>query len=201
MGENNPSTKTKIFNSALLLFGTRGVENATMRDIASAAGINIASIYNYYSSKEEILDSCYDFYIDFHDITKLDEAQYTKILRTGTKEEIVNIPNFQFPAELEQNLILAMTILFSRMYTDPKAIEKYSKMVDHSLEYLDKVFQRGIDIGRFEPFNKRGVSLLFLSARIFAAQSITIRPETLGDMGMVQHDMMQELINSIPFKY
>ena len=201
MQENKADTKTLIFNTALRLFATSGVENVSMRDIARAVGIKAASIYNHYASKDQIVDACYDFYIRYYDSTRLSEDQYAIILQKGTKEEIVNVPNNQFPVELEENLIYAMTVLFSRMYTDTKAIEKYTKMIDNSLEFLKKFFELGIELGRFEKFNVRGVSLLFISARIFAAQSTTIHPETMSDLGLAQQEMMLELINSIPFKY
>ena len=194
-------TKTQIFNTTLRLFAARGVENVSMRDIATAVGIKAASIYNHYTNKEQIVEACYDFYLKYHDSTRLNEEQYKIVLQKGTKEEIVNIPNNQFPEELQENLIYAMTILLSRMYTDAKAIEKYTKWIDHSLEFLKRFFEAGIELGRFEKFNVRAVSLLFLSARLFAAQSITIHPETLRDLGLAQQEMILELIKNIPFKY
>ena len=199
--EKKLDTKAQIFDVSLRLFAASGVENVSMRDIAYAVGIKVASIYNHYSSKEEIVEACYDFFLEYHDSTRPSEDQYSIILQNGTKEEIVNVPNNQFPQELEGSLVNAMTVLFSRMYTDTKAIEKYTKMIDHSLQFLEKFFKRGIELGRFGEFNIRRVSLLFLSARLFAAQSTTIHPETLRDTGLDQRDMILELINTIPFKY
>ena len=87
------------------------------------------------------------------------------------------------------------------MYTDTKAIEKYTKLIDHSLNFLKKFFETGIRLGRFEEFNVRGVSMLFLSARLFVAQSTTIRPDALRDWGLAQYEMISELKNILPFKY
>ena len=199
--EDRVSTKDQIFFEALALFAKSGVENVSMRDIANAVGIKAASIYNHFTNKEEIVEACYDFFLKYHDSTRLNEEQYRELLIKGTKEEIVNVPNDQFPPELEGHLINAMTVLFSRMYTDTKAIQKYTGMIDHSLAFLKKFFETGIELGRFEEFNVRGVSMLFLSARLFAAQSITIHPESLRDFGMAQYEMIMELIKVIPFKY
>ena len=52
-----PDTKTQIFNTALRLFATSGVENVSMRDLADAVGIKAASIYNHYTSKEQIVEA------------------------------------------------------------------------------------------------------------------------------------------------
>ena len=201
MQENKPITKTRIFDAALRLFATRGVENATMRDIAFASGINIASIYNHYASKEQLLEDCYDFFLKFYDNARLSEDQYRNILLEGTKEEIVNVPNERFPGELEENLVYAMTILFSRIYIDASAIEKYTKMIDHFLQFLKRFLALGIELGRFEEFDVSRISLLFLSVRLFAIQSVTIHPETMSDLGLTQQEMMLELMNNIPFKY
>ena len=194
-------TKSQIFNVALRLFAASGVENVSVRDIANAVGIKAASIYNHYTSKEQIIDACYDFFLEYIDRTRLDEEQYTTVLQNGTKEEIANVPNNQFPEEWKENLNNAFIILYSRMYTDSKALEKYTEMLDRSLQFLERFFERGIELGRFGEFNVRRVSLLFLSAKLFAVQSTIIHHETLRDLGLAQEKMMLELINTIPFKY
>ena len=201
MQENKPNTKTRIFHAALRLFAIRGVENASMRDIAYAAGINIASIYNHYASKEQLVEDCYDLFLKYYDGAGLGEEQYRAILLEGTKEEIINVPVGPFPEESEENLIFAMTILFSRIYIDASAIEKYTKMINHFMQFLKRFLELGIELGRFEEFNVSRVSLLFLSVRLFAAQSITILPETMSNLGLAQQEMMLELMNNIPFKY
>lgn len=47
--------KPVIRQAALDMFATRGFEGTSVRDIASAVGVQPASLYNHYSSKEEIL--------------------------------------------------------------------------------------------------------------------------------------------------
>ena len=201
MIDNKPSTKTRIFNSALHLFASKGVENASMRDIADSAGINIASIYNHYTSKEQLVDACYDFFVEHHESARLSEEIYKIILQNGTKEEVIRIANEQFPLEPEENLVCSMTILFSRIYIDAKATEKYSEIINNYLQFLKGYFELGIELGRFENFDVNKVSLLFLSAKLFAAQSSTIHPETELDLRLAQKEIILELINNIPFKY
>ena len=47
--------RTKIREAAAKLFAEKGFENTTTRDIAGAAGINNASLYYYFDSKEQLL--------------------------------------------------------------------------------------------------------------------------------------------------
>lgn len=52
-------TKDKIFNTSIKLFKSKGFDYVTMQDIAKAAGVSVGSIYNYYESKNDILNQSY----------------------------------------------------------------------------------------------------------------------------------------------
>ena len=47
--------REEILNTALELFARQGVTHTTMQDIARAAGISKGLIYNYFTSKEDLL--------------------------------------------------------------------------------------------------------------------------------------------------
>jgi TetR/AcrR family transcriptional regulator, cholesterol catabolism regulator len=50
-------TRRRIQQIALTLMAQRGVDGTSMRDLASAAGLNVASLYHYFPSKRELLES------------------------------------------------------------------------------------------------------------------------------------------------
>jgi AcrR family transcriptional regulator len=52
-----PSTRGRILQIALQLMAQRGVDGTSMRDLASAAGLNVASLYHYFPSKRELLEA------------------------------------------------------------------------------------------------------------------------------------------------
>jgi AcrR family transcriptional regulator len=54
---NGSSTRRRILDIALALMSQRGVDGTSMRDLASAAGLNVASLYHYFPSKRELLES------------------------------------------------------------------------------------------------------------------------------------------------
>lgn len=54
--EVSMTTKELILSKSLQLFSHRGYEGVSMRDIAAEVGIKAASIYNHFSSKEEIFN-------------------------------------------------------------------------------------------------------------------------------------------------
>ena len=201
MSDTPLDTKTQIFNTALRLFAANGVENVSMREIAAAVGIKASSIYNHYATKEQIVEECYDFFLGNYDSNRLEKEQYRSVLLNGTREEVVLVTNNEFPKEILENMIYAMIILFSRIYIDGKAIDRYTRQIDDSMRFLRELFETGIELGRFEEFNIRGVSMLFLSGRLLVAQSITVRPETLVDWTRAEQEMLLELMNLLPFKY
>lgn len=51
------STKSQILETALELFSRNGYERTSIREIAKAANISLGLMYNYYSSKEALLEA------------------------------------------------------------------------------------------------------------------------------------------------
>ncbi len=51
------ATRRRILEIALSLMGQRGVDGTSMRDLASAADLNVASLYHYFPSKRDLLES------------------------------------------------------------------------------------------------------------------------------------------------
>jgi AcrR family transcriptional regulator len=49
------NTEERVHQAALRLFAAKGFEATGIRDIATEAGISVASLYHYMSSKEELL--------------------------------------------------------------------------------------------------------------------------------------------------
>ena len=58
------NNKEKIFNVSVDLFSEYGYDGVSIRQIAREVGIKESSIYNHYPSKEAILDSILNYYID-----------------------------------------------------------------------------------------------------------------------------------------
>lgn len=60
--------RREILEASLELFATRGFDETTVQDIASAAGVAIGTVYLYFPSKEHVLLGLYDdFYAGMHE--------------------------------------------------------------------------------------------------------------------------------------
>ena len=199
MQDNTTGTKSKIVDSALRLFAAEGYDKVTMRDIAKSVGILSGSIYGHFKSKESILEACYSFYLEHKHDNRLKKEEYLPILKNGTKEDIVRAINYSFPNDILEKMISALLIMYSRMYIDDTAMDMYADEINSSLNYMDEFFNAGIEIGRFKKFNVRTVSLIYLSSRLFAAHSVTLKPEQKDQWREAELDMFNELIKIIPF--
>lgn len=58
------NTKEKIFDVSIDLFSQYGYNGVSIRQIAKEVGIKESSIYNHYPSKESILESILNYYIE-----------------------------------------------------------------------------------------------------------------------------------------
>lgn len=57
-------TRARIIAAAMRLFGERGFEGASTRDIAAAAGVNAPALQYYFDNKEGVFRACVEFIAD-----------------------------------------------------------------------------------------------------------------------------------------
>lgn len=54
------ATRRRLYEAAIALFGERGYEAATLRDVAKQAGVSPALLYRYFPSKRSVVLALYD---------------------------------------------------------------------------------------------------------------------------------------------
>jgi AcrR family transcriptional regulator len=141
--EIRQKSREKIENIALELFAIKGYHATSISQIAEKAGISKGLLYNYYKSKEHLLDSV---------IMKV----YDEIMRIVQMSE-----NLPAEKQIEQMIIqtidhLKKNITFWRLYlflvhqsdVHKKLSELYEKMRDDYLNYVVKLFK---EIGSNNP--------------------------------------------------
>jgi AcrR family transcriptional regulator len=57
-------TRARIIAAAMRLFGEKGYEGASTRDIAAAAGVNAPALQYYFDNKEGVLRACIEYIAD-----------------------------------------------------------------------------------------------------------------------------------------
>lgn len=112
------TTKQRIFDAAMRLFAEKSYKDISLRDIATAVGIKAPSIYNYYASKEEIMDDLLDTYR--RHLIKFKESS-TVGDKNLTPQERLHKLVFNFPAEDIRSMRYITKIVYKEYFWNEKA--------------------------------------------------------------------------------
>ncbi|MBU2551171.1 MAG: TetR/AcrR family transcriptional regulator [Proteobacteria bacterium] len=132
-----------IVEAARELFSKKGYHATTMRNIAEAADMNLASIYQYLTSKDDVL---YLFYMDI-------QKQWAPMYHT-----LIEIPDpvEQLRAYIEAVLEVAYRINdeLRTMYTESRHLERDSLQSvllfeKQTVETVESILDRGVEQGCF----------------------------------------------------
>ncbi|MFV0497638.1 MAG: TetR/AcrR family transcriptional regulator [Candidatus Fimivivens sp.] len=165
MDLNFTGTKKEIFEAAVELFSEKTFEIVIIKDIGKKIGKQHGGIYNHFTSKQEILDTIYAFFIEHFFDRKLSLEELEPVLQTATLMEIIGKVNFEFEPELDTIMNQIYRIIQNRKYFDPQAQAICKDINEQSIGYAESIFTRAIEIGRFEPFDTRYLALLCLYNR------------------------------------
>src|SRR5688500_17267175 len=75
------TTRRRILNVAHALFRAHGFEGATMRKIASEAGLSLGVAYHHYASKQAIIAAFYEQHVEAHEAAARPGLAEAKTLR------------------------------------------------------------------------------------------------------------------------
>lgn len=161
-------TKKKIFDNAIELFVASGFDNVSLRDIADKVGIRQSTIYNHFKSKQDILDAIYGFYKIHFLKDRLSLVDMKTKLQNDSLIDIIGFIRYDFNKEYEQKMSDITKIVFQRIGIDERAKEiSKTLMVDEGIQYVEDVFNIGVENGRFAPFDTHAMSVFINSIRTF----------------------------------
>lgn len=170
-------TKKRIFDGAIELFMLNGFDHVSLRDIAGKVGIRQSTIYNHFKSKQEILDTIYNFYSYYYLKDRKDIEDVKALLQTGDFLEILDSVRYEFKEDYVQAMSDITKIIFQRIGIDDRAKEiGQSLMIDEGIKFVEDVFNSGIKSGRFYPFDTHIMAFLINSVRIFILYCWLINP-------------------------
>lgn len=170
-------TKKRIFNSAIKLFMLRGFDNVSLRDIASDVGIRQSTIYNHFKSKQEILDTIYDFFCHNFLKDRLSLKDMETIVQKESLMDIIGYIRYDFNEEYEQDMSEITKIIFQRIGIDERAREiGKSLMIDEGVKYVEDVFSMAVETGRLAPFDTHLLAVFINSVRVFTLYNWILDP-------------------------
>jgi TetR/AcrR family transcriptional regulator len=203
MMKKNRNTEEEIIIAARIVFHEKGYKEATMRDIASKAQINMAMLHYYYRSKDNL------FFIIFDEAFR---ALYDKITTILTNETIDIFDKIRkIVAEYIQffrNNPSIPHFIIGEAIRNPNIISKRMKdLINPAFTYevFKNQLQREIDKGTIRPISAISLVLNIISLCVFPAIAKPIlkefmEPDTLAFETVIEtreKDVAELIINSI----
>jgi len=119
--ESKMSTKERIMRAAAKMFSDSGYDKVTMREIAAAVGINPASIYNHFSSKDNLLKSLYKLYSEERIKACPDLNELLRLSEIKPPHEVLMKSEFHFDDEKREMLDQILVTAAREICADPES--------------------------------------------------------------------------------
>ncbi len=178
------TTKELIMHKSAKLFSTDGYGNVSMKIIAKACGIQPASIYNHYASKEDILHALLNYYRENNARMRPTEEDVLPILRGGSGKDIINAFTYDF-FDLDEPdggiMYDILLIILHRQYIDPDVSRVFKEsIVDEGIEHVIRVLEIGRRLGRIQNPSEDlpVIAYIIMSCRVFIAGSAVSDPNS-----------------------
>ena len=147
-------TKEKIMRVSAKLFSIKGYEKVTVRVIAAAVGINTASIYRYFLSKREILNTMYKYFIDQQNKNSPNVDILLQMAETEPPLDVLMKTQFYYDEKDQEFLDNVVATAAKMIRSDPES-EQFIKIIinDCISQTLKPVLQHMINIKKIRPFD------------------------------------------------
>jgi AcrR family transcriptional regulator len=179
--------RRNIFDTALNIFAIRGFAETTVKDIAEAASISNGSLYNYFASKDQLLEAVaerYNFLPEF------------RILLKGTNEQpcreaLGNIAH-DFIRLLEQrNKIL---IIFLRENSSNTKVQHiWSNLTLECISFLKEQLAARIEAGELKCHNIEVTARCLFSVLIM----YIFTKNTFKTSDVTEYQFVEDLMNNL----
>ncbi|MCL2166808.1 MAG: TetR/AcrR family transcriptional regulator [Clostridiales bacterium] len=146
-------TKERIFDAFIEMTSLMGYENVTVREIAKKIGINAASIYYHYESKEQILAHVYEYYSAYYFENRKPVDEMKKMIETADAEEFIFAMTRNFVSDDQKKtyrMTLITRIIYMRLFQDAAANRMFNENNKSEREYIVEIVQHGMQVGRIQ---------------------------------------------------
>jgi AcrR family transcriptional regulator len=189
-------TSGRILECAAEMFAGKGYENATLQQIASAAGIGESSVYNHFDGKAAILSKLFQIFREDAPKSRPPEEELDRMLDALSPEEVMKDILFHFGAHTPNMLEHVAMTINSEKYHNPEAAKVYAEcVVQEPAGYYERLFRKMIDRGMIAP----------VDCRMFAEQynyvSIALTKEYfMAELGLMDRtEVIRYMVRTINF--
>lgn len=150
-------TRARIMAEAMELFATKGYASTTTKDIAQAAGIKDASIYNHFRSKRELFEAIVESEVEYlaealrATGAMADPTDPTHPYRSVDADALSPVVLSSFrPLFDDQRVICLRKMLETNRYEDPRCGELFREIfVERPVAIQEAIFTELVANGEF----------------------------------------------------
>jgi TetR/AcrR family fatty acid metabolism transcriptional regulator len=158
----------RILEAAVTVFSKEGFHNARMEAVAREAGVAVGTIYNYFQNKEDLLLAI--FQAEFEErIHFYEELQKSSL---SIPEQIRELLRGHF-SSIQGRVELSQVLLRERFNWRGEIKEKAVQFYRGMLERIERLIERGVELGWIRSCNPRIVALtLFVIVETISASGL-----------------------------
>lgn len=135
--ENKARTRQQLIDTGLRLFRERGFDATRVQDIVEAVGVSQATFFNYFPTKQAILEAQAAYTADLYDALLRHELDRGEATVTARLEQITRVLAAYLETDAETSaLLVSRTQLFFGQQTD-------ASRAHHSHDLMTSLFAEG----------------------------------------------------------
>jgi AcrR family transcriptional regulator len=148
--------KTQILNAAEGVFTKRGFNEARMDDIAEKTGLSKGTLYLYFKSKDDLIIAILERIFQ-REFRQLEDLQQDDVSASDAMMKLTDLITKDIVSMLRLIPIIYnfLALAFRNKYVQ-RALKDY---INHYLNILIPIIQRGIDAGEFRSVDAREVAI------------------------------------------
>lgn len=123
-------TRRQILQTARAVFGEVGYERATIRGIASAAGVDKSSVVKYFGTKQKLFEEAVTWTIPIQDVVSEDPSRTAENLARGMLAAWAADPNSPMAVLLRASMTSEDAAEILRTHITDHAISSIAKAID-----------------------------------------------------------------------
>ncbi len=152
--------REEIFRSAMKVFARKGVHDFKMIDIAETAGVGKGTLYEYFSSKEQLVEGCFSVLLEDFDAHM--KSQLSDITDPAEKMKQYIATSFDFFRQEKDRLDILFDLYASGIpHSGGRPLfERLSGSYRRVKEYLASIVNEGVQQGVFRPIDADLVSAM-----------------------------------------
>ncbi|HEX2946757.1 MAG TPA: TetR/AcrR family transcriptional regulator [Clostridia bacterium] len=202
------NTREKILETAIDMFSVKGYNDVSIRDITRAVGIKESSLYNHFTSKQQILDEIFEYLVRQFDSMTIPGEEAARLIEEADPEEFMEMCLMNFRMYFgDPKLIRIWRIISIERFRNKQANDFFLyHFIDYPFEYQAKVFEAMMKKGLIietDPMVLARESysfMLMIYLRYFAVDSVLKNPVDDPLIQQMIREHMQFLLRAMAKK-